>query len=246
MDTKTILIAAAAIIVIGAVAYTQLPGGEPDPMEGMDHSNMKTVPASASASTKAYEVAMTKMMKDMAIPYTGKPDVDFVQGMMPHHQGAIDMAKVVLQYGKDSEIKSLAENVVEAQEDEIAFMKSWLGKADQASLGVSPDSTKGYEEAMAKLEKNMTMAQSGDADVDFVKGMIPHHQGAIDMAKVALQYAKDPEVLKLAQDVVTAQEGEIAFMNGWLAKHGSERHYSLRPTVFEPFRHGQSIIVSRD
>jgi len=220
MNTKTILIAAAAIILIGAVAYTQMSGGKPDPMAGMDHSTMNTAPASAPASSKAYEVAMVKMMKDMAIPYTGKPDVDFVQGMMPHHQGAIDMAKVALQYGKDSEIKSLAGNVVEAQEDEIAFMKSWLGKVDQASLVVSPDSTKGYEEAMAKLEQNMTMTHSGDADVDFVKGMIPHHQGAIDMAKVALQYAKDPEILKLAQDVVTAQEGEIALMNGWLAKHG--------------------------
>ena len=220
MDTKTILIAAAVIIVIGAVAYTQMSGGKPDPMAGMDHSTMNTAPASAPASSKAYEVAMVKMMKDMAIPYTGKPDVDFVQGMMPHHQGAIDMAKVALQYGKDSEIKSLAGNVIEAQEDEIAFMKSWLGKVDQASLVVSPDSTKGYEEAMAKLEQNMTMTHSSDADVDFVKGMIPHHQGAIDMAKVALQYAKDPEVLKLAQDVVTAQEGEIAFMNGWLSKYG--------------------------
>ena len=220
MNTKTILIAAAAIILIGAVAYTQMSGGKPDPMAGMDHSTMNTAPASAPASSKAYEVAMVKMMKDMAIPYTGKPDLDFVQGMMPHHQGAIDMAKVALQYGKDSEIKSLAGNVIEAQEDEIAFMKSWLGKVDQASLVVSPDSTKGYEEAMAKLEQNMTMTHSGDADVDFVKGMIPHHQGAIDMAKVALLYAKDPEVLKLAQDVVTAQEGEIAFMNGWLSKYG--------------------------
>lgn len=220
MDTKTILLAAAAIVVIGGVAYTQMSGGDPDPMAGMDHSNMNMAPASAPASTKAYEVAMAKMMKDMAIPYTGKPDVDFVQGMMPHHQGAIDMAKVALQYGKDSEIKSLAGNVIEAQEDEIAFMKSWLGKVNQASLVVSPDSTKGYEEAMAKLEQNMTMTHSGDADVDFVKGMIPHHQGAIDMAKVALLYAKDPEVLKLAQDVVTAQEGEIAFMNGWLSKYG--------------------------
>ena len=220
MNTKTILIGAAAIVVVGALAYTQLPKNDPDPMAGMDHSTMPMTPASVSAAAKAYEGAMTNMMKGMMVPLTGKPDVDFMQGMMPHHQGAIDMAKAVPQYGKDPEVKTLAENVIKAQEGEIAFMKDWLGRVDQSSLVVSPESTKANEQAMGTMMKNMVVPYTGDADVDFLKSMIPHHQGAIELAKIALQFAKDLEVLKLAQDVVTAQESEIAFMTGWLAKNG--------------------------
>lgn len=73
---------------------------------------------------------------------------------------------------------------------------------------------------MTAMMKNMTMTYSDDADVDYIKSMIPHHQGAIDMAKVALQYAKDPEVLKLASEIVKAQEGEISFMQDWLKRMG--------------------------
>ena len=217
MNTKTIVIGAAVVVALGALAYTQLPKGGPEPMSGMGHSTMAS--ADAPASTKAYEAAMAGMMKNMMAPLTGKPEIDFMQSMIPHHQGAIDMAKAVLQYGKDPEVKTVAENVIKAQESEIAFIKGWLGKTDQNALVVVPDSVKGNEQAMAAM-KNMAVPYAGDADVDFLKSMIPHHQGAIEMSKVALQFAKDPEVLKLAQDVITAQEAEIAFMTGWLAKNG--------------------------
>ena len=216
MNAKSIIIGAAVVIALGTLAYTQLPKGGTDPMPDMDHTAMAT--ADASASTKSYEKAMADLMTGMT-PLTGKPDVDFMQGMIPHHLGAIDMAKVALQYGKDGEVKTLAENVIKAQESEIAIMKAWLGKIDQSVLVADPKSTTGNEQAMATMMKNMAVPYTGDADVDFLKSMIPHHQGAIDMAKVALQFAKDPEVLKLAQDVITAQESEIAVMKDWLAKN---------------------------
>ena len=69
------------------------------------------------------------------------------------------------------------------------------------------------------MHKDMDIPYSGNADRDFVTGMIPHHQGAIDMAKIELQYGKDPELRRLAQEVVAAQQKEIAFMRQWLAKH---------------------------
>ena len=70
------------------------------------------------------------------------------------------------------------------------------------------------------MHSGMDITFTGDTDVDFARGMIPHHQGAIDMAQVILKYGKDPELRKLAEDIILAQEGEIAFMRKWLEKKG--------------------------
>ena len=87
---------------------------------------------------------------------------------------------------------------------------------DENRLTVSPD----WSELMASMDKmHMAMGaieRSGNADVDFVKLMLPHHQAAIDMAKTQLLYGKDPQMRRLAQEIITDQQSEIELMQRWL------------------------------
>jgi len=87
--------------------------------------------ADASPSTLAFMAANDKMHADMAIEFTGDADVDFIKGMIPHHEGAVDMARIVLEHGKDAEVRKLAEEIIAAQEKEIAWMRDWLARNGQ-------------------------------------------------------------------------------------------------------------------
>lgn len=100
----------------------------------MDHGSMAKTSSKAAAdapSTKAFEKAGMAMHMAMKQTYTGDADRDFLTGMIPHHQGAIDMAKIVLTYGKDPQVKALAQGIVAAQEKEIAEMKAMLAAMDK-------------------------------------------------------------------------------------------------------------------
>jgi uncharacterized protein (DUF305 family) len=84
--------------------------------------------ASGNPVTDGFRQANEKMHMDMNVPLTGNADRDFAQSMIPHHQGAIDMARIELEHGKDPELRKLAEAVVSAQESEIAQLKEWLAR----------------------------------------------------------------------------------------------------------------------
>jgi uncharacterized protein (DUF305 family) len=86
------------------------------------------------------------------------------------------------------------------------------------NMGESP-ADKAFMESMQTMMKEMNAKPTGDADKDFVTMMLPHHQGAVDMAKVELQYGKDPMLRDLATSIIAAQEKEISMMKGWQANH---------------------------
>jgi len=120
----------ASIAVSMPIAFAQA-STPTDAMSGMDMSAMKN--GLADEVTKAFQAADHSMMSGMSgIEYTGNADHDFVTHMIPHHEGAVAMAKVELKYGKDAKLRALAKEIIASQDKEIAFMKRWLAMHPQS------------------------------------------------------------------------------------------------------------------
>jgi uncharacterized protein (DUF305 family) len=120
-----------ALFAFGGVAcaIAAMPAYAQHHMASMHGMEMSASADAGSGSTPAFKAADDKMMEGMSAPsYTGDADNDFVAHMIPHHQGAVDMAQVELKYGNDPELLRLAKSIITAQHDEIAFMKRWQAK----------------------------------------------------------------------------------------------------------------------
>ncbi len=196
---KSLLLAATFVLSAcgGAVSPSPTPGIVPPTQ----------VPATLTA---APQPAVTDGMAGMTATDKQTPyDAQFIDGMIAHHQGAVDMAKDALNQAKHPELKAMAMTIIDAQNAEIQQMRAWRdawfpGLADTGGTGMS---------------MGMMFVAPGNElyDIRFIDAMIPHHQGAIAMAEALKSMTQRAELLKLADQIISAQTAEVALMKEWRA-----------------------------
>jgi len=180
-----------------------------------DHSTMNHKPVK-NEMMQAMDESMMAMHK---AKQTGNPDYDFASMMIPHHEGAIVMAKAIVKNGKSAELISFANKVIEAQKREIKTFQDFLKTASQKP-STSADKFKAVlAVSMNPMMDGMSKVKlTNNIENDFVALMIPHHQSAVDMAKAYLPYSNNTHIKLMAEDIIKAQEKEINWLNTKLNK----------------------------
>lgn len=194
--------------------------------ENMSHdtsvdSENVTDDAQMTDMLKDYTKSMTSMHDEMIIGMGyNDPDTAFAKGMLGHHRGAIDMAKIQLKYGTDDAMRQLAQDIITAQQAEIDILNKWLASHPDAAKP-KPNTAamqQTYAKGMESMHGEMTLGIADPMpDMAFARGMLPHHIGAVDMAKIELEYGTDEEMRQLAQHIIDTQQVEIELMQNWIA-----------------------------
>ncbi|MFH9725570.1 DUF305 domain-containing protein [Streptomyces sp. NPDC017254] len=199
------------IALVGAATATGLllsACGTDDGKSGMDHGDpsVSGAPAvTATAAPSATGAAATGAFNDA--------DVMFAQMMIPHHEQALEMAKLAGGRAEDAEVKKLVTAIEQAQDPEIQKMKAWLkgwGRPDSAGHGSGGGSGHGMAGMMSDQDMKDLAAVKGKAfDRKFAELMIAHHDGAVDMARDEQRNGRNATAKALADDVVRTQSAEV-------------------------------------
>lgn len=207
---KTLVTIGIAVATAGTFALAQMmTGGSGTPMNmpGMNHGNMTT-----QGNAGGMMGGMSGMSEMMGGMNAQNIDRNFITMMIPHHQSAIDMSRLILKTTKDPQVKTWATNIIRDQQREINEMQVLLKQFGGPAQGMGPQ--------MNQMMGDMTgpINQASNKDRAFVEGMIPHHGMAVMMANHLLMQSKNPVMQKLGRDIITAQAGEMYEFQAWLQK----------------------------
>ncbi|OKH48182.1 DUF305 domain-containing protein [Phormidium tenue NIES-30] len=150
-------------------------------------------------------------------------DLRFIDGMIPHHEGAVVMAEAALENSQRPEIRQLAEDIIAAQQVEIAQMRDWRAAwyPDAPAEPMMYHAEMNHDMAMSEemisaMRMDMDLGGADDEfDLRFINAMIPHHEGAVAMAEDLKGKSDRPELLTLADEIITSQQAEIDQMEQW-------------------------------
>lgn len=171
---------------------------------GREAGPIQAMPMNHAAMNHSMQDMNAMMLAELR-PLRGQAfDTKWTELMTQHHQMALAMAQYELKNGTDARVKANAQQVLSAQQREIEQMQGWL-----RAWGAP---------APMDMSSHMTVTRSGSQSADrwFLTEMIPHHQGAVDMAKLVQGRSQNAELLKLAQNIIKAQSAEIALYQQWL------------------------------
>ena len=216
-----ILAAALAIASCGGTGQQQGDGGSGSAqqgekprdgdMQGMDHGETSGMGEVTGGTRGISSEDLAAMSREMVMPNGEYSDAAFVDAMVPHHEGAVEMAEVGLENAEHEEIRRLSRDIVDSQRAEIEMLDRIREGLDGPAMEMAEEDMR----VMGMMEDPRQLANEEPFDRAFIDNMIPHHRSAIAMAEVALQQSENAEIRRIAEDIVNAQEREISQMRQW-------------------------------
>lgn len=165
-----------------------------------------------------YLAMMDTMMSKMDNSHMGKSvEANFILQMIPHHECAVEMAKYEIQHGKSFTMIQLAKSILAEQTIEVQQMKQWLTQLGKDTIHSITFFQQNIDHAMNTMMQNLPPNNTlKDTDWAFASVMIPHHQAAVDMARIIIQFTRDEQMIAFAKHIISSQQIEIEQMSSFL------------------------------
>lgn len=217
----TILIVSLGLTAIGFTACGQPAGNTAMNHNGMMMNGNKAMNQNAMPTNHNTSAIHHNEMESSPNAASQAYDLQFIDTMSAHHQGAIEMAGVAVSKSTNPDLKAFAQKIIDDQKKEIAEMKDWREKWYSGKPAAKNMEMPGMGDSMKLMMgdgmKKLEQASGKQFDLLFLEMMTPHHAGATVMAKDALAKAEHPEIKTLANNIIKAQEAEIKQMANWKA-----------------------------